>query len=154
MDSKADKHAHPAGAGTAPTLPGWRPEQLAELYRELRKTARALRRRSPSGTLNTTAVVHEAWLRYLADKPAWQDRRHFLAAASMVMRRVLVDYARERAALKRGADTVAVVAAEVAEDAQPAAYDMLVLEQALQRLEDLDPRLARLVELRAFGGLT
>ncbi|HJP85875.1 MAG TPA: ECF-type sigma factor [Gemmatimonadaceae bacterium] len=135
-------------------------ETVAEIvdltYQELRAIAhRRLASRGHGATLSTTGLVHEAYLK-LADqsRAGWRDRAHFLALASLAMRHVLVDRARERVALKRGGvhrqitlndDTVGV------ED-QP---DMLLqLNEALERLAAIDPRLAQVVECRFFGGLT
>lgn len=129
---------------------------LPLLYDELRRIASGQLSRERAGhTLQPTALVHEAWLR-LVDDPARgvAGRRHFLSLAARVMRRVLVDHARERGAQKRGGG-----AARVTLDGAVALYearelDLLALEEALERLAALDPELLRFVELRFFAGLT
>jgi RNA polymerase sigma factor (TIGR02999 family) len=131
---------------------------FALVYDELRRlAASALRRERPDHTLQATALVHEAYLR-LADEPdaRWENRAHFLAVAAQAMRRILVDHARGRNAQKRGGGDVrrsldgleGIVAAEGPE------VDLLALDEALGRLAVFDPRQARVVELRFFGGLT
>ena len=126
------------------------------VYDELRRQARRqLRRERVGHTLQPTALVHEAFLRLAGQSQAqWQNRRQFFAVASRVMRRVLVDQARARAASKRG-DGLTRVALDdaVATGASPD-VDVLALDQALDRLEQLDPRQARVVELRYFGGMS
>ena len=125
-------------------------------YDDLRAIAhRRLAAHARGGTLSTTALVHEAWLRLSASPGVrWNDASHFLALASMAMRHVIVDRARERSALKRGGDRVRITLEEdvLALDAQPDA--ILQLDEALGRLADLEPRLARVLECRFFGGLT
>lgn len=134
-------------------------EQLMPLvYDELHAIARGyLRRERPGHTLQATAVIHEAYLR-MVDKthPHWQGRVHFFAVAATVMRRVLVDHARARAALKRGAGAAAQrLSAGLVEGPQPRAAKpgLLDLDRALDALAALDARKARVVELRYFGGL-
>ena len=131
-------------------------EVTALAYRELRAIAhRRLVARDHGGTLSTTALVHEAYLK-LADqsRAGWRDQAHFLALASLAMRHVLVDRARERMALKRGGVRRQVTLNEdvVAVEDQP--ETLLQLDEALDRLSNVDPRLARVVECRFFGGLT
>ena len=106
------------------------------------------------GTLNTTALVHEAWLR-IANHPdsGFRDHEHFLAVASLAMRHVIVDRARERAALKRGG-APRPVTLEDNHGVDDVAESVLHLHEALDRLAAVDPRLARVVECRFFGGLT
>jgi RNA polymerase sigma factor (TIGR02999 family) len=131
---------------------------FAVVYDELRRLAgAALRRERPDHTLQPTALVHEVYLR-LADEPGawWENRAHFLAIASKAMRRILVEHARGRNAQKRGSGKVPLSIDDV-EPAAPAnveALDLVVLDEALARLSALDPRQARIVELRFFGGLT
>ena len=107
------------------------------------------------GTLSTTALVHEAYLK-LADHPhvEWRDRSHFFAVASLAMRHVLVDRAKARATLKRGGvrHRITLDEAEIAVDDQADA--LLQLDDALDRLAEVEPRLAKVVECRFFGGLT
>ena len=130
---------------------------LPHVYDELRQIARARLRRRSGETLNTTAVVHEAYLKLTAgETPPFRDRSHFFALAARSMRFVLVDYARDRAAQKRGgpgADLPLDEALAVAGD-HADAHDLLALDAALDRLGALSERLAETVELRFFGGLT
>ena len=136
------------------------PESLDNLvavaYDELRAIAHArLAWRGAGGTLSTTALVHEAYLK-LADQSSskWRDRSHFFAVASLAMRHVLVDFAKARVTLKRGGARrrITLDDAMIAVDDQADA--LLQLDDALARLAQLQPRLAKLVELRFFGGLT
>jgi RNA polymerase sigma factor (TIGR02999 family) len=132
---------------------------IALVYKELRHLARRSRRKSGAGdTLQTTALVHEAYLRLKGiDNVDWRDRVHFFAVAAQVMRRILVDSARSRGAIKRGGQAQRVEALNP--DAVPApdshrAADLIALDDALTRLAHLDARRARVIELRVFGGLT
>ena len=129
---------------------------LPLVYDELRRLARARLRGEREGhTLNTTGLVHEAYLRLVdVNHVEWRDRTHFLAMASRVMRRVLIDYANQRNAGKRGGGGQRV---ELGEDLAGPEIDLdslLELNDALQRLEAVSPRQAKAVELRFFGGLT
>jgi RNA polymerase sigma factor (TIGR02999 family) len=130
---------------------------LPEAYADLRQIARRhLRRMRAGATLNTTAVVHEAYLK-LASSPGsrWNDRNHFLALASMAMRQLIVDHARRRAAGKRGGAALRVTLEDgIAAPAPPDGVDVLALDAALARLAALDPLLERLVECRFFAGLS
>lgn len=137
-------------------------ELLPLVYDELRRLASAHMAREPSGsTLQPTALVHEAYLRLLGESEVrWRDRGHFFGAAALAMRRILVDRARERAALKRGGgiaraggDAVDAIAAPESTDATEP-VDLLALDRALDRLNARDPRQADVVMLRYFGGLT
>jgi RNA polymerase sigma factor (TIGR02999 family) len=127
---------------------------LPLVYAELRRiAARQLRRERDGHTLQPTALVHEAYLRLVAQRTVdWQDRAHFYGVAAQVMRRILVDHARREGAKKRnaGAPPIALDEAAAAVDQVP----VLMLDHALRRLEKVDPGLAQIVELRAFGGLT
>lgn len=126
------------------------------VYEELRRVAAAaLRRERADHTLQPTALVHEAFLR-LAGVPAsqWRDRGHFVAIAARVMRQILVDHARGRHALKRGSADVRVPLDGLDVPAASTDVDLVALDDALQRLAELDERQARIVELRFFGGLT
>ena len=137
-------------------------EALAPLvYAELRRQAAlALRREGSGHTLQTTALVHEAWLRLDGQHDArWESRNQFFAVAAQMMRRVLVDHARARAAAKRGgaAARVTLEAADCARDEGESTLDLvdlIALDDALQRLAALDPRKAQLVELRYFAGMS
>jgi RNA polymerase sigma-70 factor (ECF subfamily) len=125
------------------------------VYTELRRLAGVhLRRERREHSLPATALVHEAYLKLVDQRRVrWQNRTHFFAIASQVMRRLLVDHARARAASKRGADlTVALEDIEVPSPIR--APDVIALDAALEKLARLDQRQARLVELRFFGGLT
>jgi RNA polymerase sigma factor (TIGR02999 family) len=131
-------------------------EAVAAAYAELRAIAHhRLRSREPGGTLSTTALVHEAYLR-LADqsRAGWKDHAHFLAIASLVMRNVIVDRARERGALKRGGEHTRVSLDVDVLDVDTEADVVLQLDVAMNRLAEFEPRLARVVECRFFGGLT
>ena len=126
------------------------------LYQELRAIAhRQIARRANGGTLDTTGLVHEAYLKVVCQSRAEaHDDAHFLALASLAMRHVLVDRARARGRLKRGGACGAVTLDEdrIAADGRPEA--LLQLDEALTWLAELEPRLARVVECRFFGGLT
>jgi RNA polymerase sigma factor (TIGR02999 family) len=125
------------------------------VYAELRRRAAVhLRHERPGHTLHPTDLVHEAYLRLRAQNPAWQNRAQFFAVASQLMRRILVDHARARAAAKRGAGRPRVTLDDI--QARPGATepDLLDLDEALEELAAFDPVQARLVELRFFGGLT
>jgi RNA polymerase sigma factor (TIGR02999 family) len=129
----------------------------SHLYDELRQIAhRRLLRHRPGDTLNTTALVHEAYVKLVDhDRAGLGDRAHFLALASRAMRFVLVDQARARASQKRGAGAAILPLhlIEVAAENEPLA-DLLALDEALVRLESFSERQGRLVEYRFFGGLT
>jgi RNA polymerase sigma factor (TIGR02999 family) len=112
-------------------------------------------RERPGQTLQTTALLNEAYLR-LVDNPRrdWQNRTHFVAAASQLMRRIMVDRARERRALKRGGDAMTVRLTEAVLVSEERAEELLALDEALEKLAAQDPRKGQIVELRYFGGLT
>ena len=122
------------------------------VYPELRRVARRqLRPWRPGLTLDSGAVVHEAYLKLVDQtKVEWQDRSHFFAIAARVMRHVIVDYARKRHAQKRGGGTVAITDREVAIQAQ--AEELVGLNELLERLEAENPRLLQVVECRFFAG--
>jgi RNA polymerase sigma factor (TIGR02999 family) len=124
------------------------------LYGELHEiAARHMSGERPDHTLEPTGLVHEAFLRIAGDEPAaYENRAHFLRAASQVMRRVLVDHARARNADKRGGALRVTLNEQVAARTEPE-IDLLVLDDALERLAAAEPRWARVVELRFFGGL-
>lgn len=129
---------------------------LPLVYDDLRRRAHAqLARRRPGDTLSTTALVHEAFLKLSASSHQnYNDRIHFFAVASRAMRQILVDYARASAAAKRGggAQAVSLDVERVADVDR--ADELVALDEALVKLEAIDPRLARVVELRFFGGLS
>ncbi len=112
-------------------------------------------RQGPDHTLQPTALVHEAFLRIVdADDRRWQDRRHFLALAAQAMRAVLVDHARARATEKRGRGRTRLSLDEGAIAVEEDRVSVLALDEALSSLAAADPRLARIVELRYFAGMT
>jgi RNA polymerase sigma factor (TIGR02999 family) len=125
------------------------------VYQELHRLARSyMRRERPGHTLATTGLVHEAYLRLVGKDVEWQNRAHFFGIAAREMRRVLVDYARSHRSAKRGGGAVPVPL-EVAELLNKAPdLDFLALDEALSRLEALDPERGRIVELKFFGGLS
>ena len=127
------------------------------VYDELRRrAAAALKGERTDHTLQPTALVHEAFLR-LADLPdrQWQDRAHFVAVAARAMRRILVDHARARKAVKRGSGEIRVSLEDIDVPAGDGVdVDLVTLDEALDGLALLDERQARIVELRFFGGLT
>ncbi len=126
------------------------------VYDELHRLAsRYLRHERPGHTLQTTALVHEAYLKLVDERNAnWQNRVHFFAAAAQVMRHVLVDYARSRRASKRGGDYCRLSLDEARISSEEKDADLLALNDALNSLAAIDPQQSRIVELRVFGGLT
>jgi RNA polymerase sigma-70 factor (ECF subfamily) len=132
-------------------------DQLLPLvYVELRLiAARQLRRERVAHTLQPTALVHEVYLRLVDQRHVdWQHRAHFLGVAAQTMRRILVDHARRHGARKRGDGVPFVSIDDAAEIAAAQEMPLLALDTALGRLETIDPDLAKIIELRAFGGLT
>jgi RNA polymerase sigma factor (TIGR02999 family) len=129
---------------------------LPLMYDELRRLARAQRRRlRPYETLNTTALVHEAYLKLAGrDRRSWNDRMHFFRVAARAMRDVVVDYARRQQAAKRGGDAPHVSLGALPPLAAVEPEEVLALHEALGHLEAVDARQARVVELRYFVGLT
>ena len=132
---------------------------LPEIYAELRRLAQGYLRRERAGhTLQPTALVHEAYER-LVDQTRvdWKGRSHFMGVAALAMRRLLVDYARERGRQKRGGDMHRVTLDASAFGPESRALelaDFLTLDRALQKLAELDPRAAQVMELRYFAGMT
>ena len=132
-------------------------ELLPLVYDQLRQLADSyLRRERENHTLQPTALVHEAYLRLVGQKPIdWQNRAHFFGVASRLMREILIEYARARHRKKRGGDFATRVALDDALSFQTQeGLDVIELDEALTRLEQLDKDQARIVELRFFGGLT
>ncbi len=129
---------------------------LPLVYDELRGIAHRQLSLEPRGhTLDTTALVHEAYLKLVDQtRVQWQDRVHFFAVAARAMRRILVDYARRHAARKRGGDRRRVSLDAVPLAVEERADRLLALDEALTRLEVLNERLCRVVECRFFGGMT
>jgi RNA polymerase sigma factor (TIGR02999 family) len=126
------------------------------IYGELRRIARGqLRGRGRDATLGTTALVHEAYLRLLgADNLEIRDRAHLMAIAATAMRQIAVDYARRQGAVKRGGEAVRVEFDDNDGAAAPVLAEVLAVHGALARLEDLDPRMGKIVEMRFFAGMS
>jgi RNA polymerase sigma factor (TIGR02999 family) len=128
----------------------------AHVYPQFRRLARLVRRGRAGETLNTTALVHEAWLKLArGDIGAWRERAHFFAVAARAMRHVLVDAARRRIAHRRGGAAAFVITLDEAGPAAPVrAAELVALDDALTRLAAIAPRRAAVVEQRFFAGLT
>ncbi len=126
------------------------------VYQELHALAhRQLAHRRPGQTLNSTALVHEAYIKLVGQSEGqWQDRQHFFAVAATAMRHIIVDYARHRRALKRGGNAQPTLLDEERVAVEDKAEEILALDEALVHLAAADERLARTVELRFFGGLS
>jgi len=133
-----------------------RDELMTLVYEELRRLAGAyLRRERGSHTLQPTALVHEAYMRLAAqDRTTWKNREQFFGIAAQMMRRILVDHARSHQAAKRPDAAGRVVLDERLASVEPRDCELLELDEALTELEAVDSRLARIVELRYFGGLS
>ena len=132
-------------------------EKLMPLvYEELRRVAaRHMRRQGPGHTLQTTALVNEAYVRLIdSSQVRWQNRAHFFAVSAQMMRRILIDFARARRYLKRGGGAQQVSLDETLAVAPERGSDLLELDEALTRLAALNRRQAQIVELRYFGGLS
>jgi RNA polymerase sigma factor (TIGR02999 family) len=123
---------------------------------ELRRRARSyLRRERSDHTLQPTALVHEAFLKLAGqDRVHWQNRAHFFGVAAQMMRRLLVDYARERQSAKRPSSALRIAFGDHISATQPRACEVLLLEEALRELTALDPRQGQIVELRYFAGMS
>lgn len=151
-------HEKPVGdpATDAPAFAAGSETLAQSLYDELRRAAHRERYRgSPFNTLQTTALIHEAFLK-LSDRDDWESEAHFLAVASKAMRHVLIDAARERLAAKRGSGAIhePIEHADHVADGTDSDDRMLRLGDALDDLARFDPELTRLVECRFFGGMT
>ncbi len=131
-------------------------ELLPLIYSELRHLAHNfLYRERPGHTLQTTALVHEAYLKLIDQRDAhWQNRAHFFAIAAQAMRRILIDSARKHAAVKRGRGGEKISLDEAAGISLEPDTNLLALDEALTALAEIDPQQSRIVELRYFGGLT
>lgn len=127
------------------------PELTPELYDHLRAIARRVCAGRATATVEPTALVHEAWIK-LAGHPGYESRLHFLRAAALAMRQVLVDQARARGAARRGAHAARTTLSGIPGEA--AQFDLVELDASLARLQVLDPEAADVVLLRCFGGLT
>lgn len=126
------------------------------VYEELRQqAARYLRRERPGHTMQTTALINEAYLRLIdAREVRWQGRAHFFAIAANLMRRILVDHARQRNAAKRGGSPVHVTLDRIVATAKQSNIDVLAIDEALTKLAAIDRQQAQIVELRFFSGLS
>ena len=126
------------------------------VYDELRRLARRyMRREGPGHTLQTTALVNEAYIRLVDQKRVtWQNRAHFFGIAAQFIRRLLVDHARARHRLKRGGSALKVEWSEQISPPTSSQMDLVALDDALNRLANLEPQKSRIVELRFFGGLS
>jgi RNA polymerase sigma factor (TIGR02999 family) len=160
--------ADPQPSETTVLLRAWAEGDAAALdqltprvYAELRRIAgHCMQNERPGRTLQTTALVHEAYLRLIdVNNVDWEHRAHFFAVSAQIMRRILVDGARARAAVKRGGGMPRVhldktVLDEIADVSSGRGNELIALDEALERLAELDPRKARIIELRFFGGLS
>ena len=126
------------------------------VYSELRlRAARYLRRERPGHTLQTTALIHETYLRLVEQKQVrWQNRAHFFGIAAQLMRRILVDHARQRDAAKRGGADLRLTLDDAMAAAPGRDVNLMALDETLTRLAEIDPRQSRVVELRYFSGLS
>ena len=129
---------------------------LPVVYQELRRLAAGyIRHEKPGQTLQPTALVHEAYLRLMKDRPdRWQNKAHFCAIAAHSMRQILIERARARNAQKRWGEKARITLEEELVQGGERSVDLLALDEAIERLAALDPEQARIVELRFFGGLT
>lgn len=130
-------------------------ELMPLVYNELRRLARSyMRRERPDHTLATTDLIHEAYLRMAEQKIPWKSRSHFFGIAAQMMRRVLIDYAKSHRRAKRGGGAFKIPLDDLALPGETRNMDLVALDEALKRLETLDPQRGRIVELRFFGGLS
>ena len=131
-------------------------EVVRAVYEELRRMAdRYLRQERPDHTLQPTALVHEAYLRLIDQtQVSWQNRAHFFGVAAQMMRRILVDHAKTKHREKRGGAATHLPLDEALDLSQGRASDLVALDDALERLGEIDERKSRVVELRFFGGLS
>jgi RNA polymerase sigma factor (TIGR02999 family) len=130
-------------------------ELINHVYDELRRIAvRQMQLERREHTLQATALVHELYVRLFAsEKIDWEDRAHFFAVAARQLRRILVNHARDRRAGKRGGGRIRLSLADADIAVRPVDHDLLAIDESLHKLEQLDPRSARVVELRYFAGL-
>ena len=132
-------------------------EKLLPLVeRELHRLAHSyMRRENPDHTLQTSALVNEAYLKLVDQKKThWQNRAHFFGIAAQIMRRILMNYARDQHRAKRGGKAVQVSLSQVAVMSEEKSEELIALDEALQRLTEIDERKSQVVELRYFGGLS
>jgi RNA polymerase sigma-70 factor, ECF subfamily len=148
--------AQPRFADISPAADQGLAEVSVVLYSELhRLAAHYLRRERANHTLQTTALVHEAYLRLRDQREVcWENKNQFLGVAAQLMRRVLLDYSRGHQAAKRGGNATRVFLEEASVFSKARPADVICLDEALTRLAELDPQQARIVELRFFGGLS
>ncbi len=140
------------GAGDQAALDRLVPLVYSELHRMAR---RQMRNERPGNTLQTTALVNQAYLRLVDAKNAvWNDRVHFFAVSAQIMRRILVDAARSRASAKRGGPAPCLNLDEDLDASPQRARELILLDDSLYALQQMDPRKARVIELRFFGGLS
>jgi RNA polymerase sigma factor (TIGR02999 family) len=139
-----------------PVEPQAAADLLPAVYDELRRLAAALTQQlRPGQTLQATALVHEAYLRLVGDRdPGWQGRRHFYGAAARVMRQILIEQARRKGSHKHGGQGRRIELAEGMALVEPPADDLIALDEAIQKLQAHKPRLAELVMLRYYTGLS
>lgn len=147
---------YPEGPGNrVPDLASTNPELFEAFAGELRRIAQsAMAAERRDHTLQPTALVNEAFLRMAGKAPSWANRAHFLASAANVMRQILIDHARARQTHKRGADFVRVDLPDPVSLAHSEPDRLLAVDQAIQRLGEIDPRAERVVELRYYAGLS
>lgn len=144
----------PAGSSSSPEVQRIAAQLVPLLYEELKRTARRVRSRVSAGTtLQTTALIHEAYLR-LGPERRFADQTHFLRASALAMRHALITYAQARFAQKRGGGALNLTLSHAAEFSIETDEGLIALDEALQRLAVESPRLAEVVECRFFGGLT
>lgn len=130
-------------------------ELMPLVYDELRRMARNVLRGQQGNTFQTTELLHETYLKLAkGDEHKWQNRGHFFGVAAKAMRHIMVDYARSKLAQKRGGPQIKLSLAENIEDTHVASSQVVALEEALDRLANLDERKGRIVEMKFFGGLT
>jgi RNA polymerase sigma factor (TIGR02999 family) len=136
--------------------PGALDRLISAVQNELHRVARGyMRQERPDHTLQATALVNEAYLKLIDQtRVTWKNRAHFIGVAARLMRRILVDHARQRAAKKRGGTDLRLTLAEDIAAPEEKSVDLIALDVALEKLAALEPRQARVVELRFFGGLT
>ena len=128
---------------------------LPHIYADLKSIADGVFRGQPGSTLQPTVLVHDAYLRLVGSESGWVDRAHFFRVAAMAMRQLLTDHARKRRTTKRGGDHERVeLDPEIATDENPGSIDAIALDDVLTKLEALDERQARIVEMRFLAGLT
>jgi RNA polymerase sigma factor (TIGR02999 family) len=156
MTGPSGKSSRPGSPKTSlPTVDRTPSNLMPMVYDELRRLARHYFRKERSNhTLQPTALVHEAYLRLADQKPPVQGRAHFLAICARAMRQILVDYARTKQRVKRGGEAQRIEIDSRLSPTDLASFEILALHDVLDKLAELDPRQARIVEMRFFGGLT